>query len=66
MFESEPRVVPVECHECSLRTFVRRKESGLENVVPALAPNCRHSPVWTCPSLKIAFMKAHASVRNAL
>jgi hypothetical protein len=32
MFESEPRVVPVECHECSLRTFVRRKESGLENV----------------------------------
>ena len=26
MLESEPRVVPVECHECSLRTFVHRKE----------------------------------------
>jgi hypothetical protein len=64
MLESEPRVVPVKCHECSLRTFLRRKESGLENVVPASAPDCRHPPVVTCASLKIAFLKAHASVRN--
>jgi hypothetical protein len=64
MFESEPRIVPVECDECSLRTFVRRKESGLANVVPAIAPTCRHPPVVTCASLKIAFLKAHASVRN--
>ena len=60
MLESEPRVVPVECQECGLRTFLRQKESGLENVVPVLAPNCRHPPVSTCPSLKIAFLKAHA------
>lgn len=63
MLESEPHIVPVECHDCSLRTFVRRKEWGPENVVPAVALNCRHPPVSTCPSLKIAFMKAHASVR---
>ena len=64
MLESEPRIVPVECHECGLRTFVRRKELGPENVVPAVAPNCQHPPVSTCPSLKIAFMKAHASMRS--
>jgi hypothetical protein len=39
MLESEPRVVPVECHERSLYTFVHRKESVLENVNPVTAPN---------------------------
>ena len=45
MLESEPHIVPVECHDCSLRTFVRRKEFGARK---CRSRRCAKLPASAC------------------
>jgi hypothetical protein len=61
------KIEQVTCRECGLHMEVHLKESGFENVLTETAPQCRHEKglaVLKCPTLKLAILAAHKSLRK--
>jgi hypothetical protein len=58
------RIVPVRCEECYARTDLLRSAFGYRESWPTDAPNCKHRPIKSCPSMKAAFARARASVQG--
>jgi hypothetical protein len=65
--ERRHSIEQVTCRECGLHMEVHLKESGFENVLTDIVPKCRRergSAVLKCPSLKLAILSAHQSLRK--
>jgi hypothetical protein len=67
----DPRIEPVrivKCPECGLRAEVLLKQSGPENVLKEIAPNCRFKltgfDVFSCPRLKPTIAEAHQRLQK--
>jgi hypothetical protein len=58
------RVIPVRCEECYMRTDLIRSALGDRESWPTNAPNCKHPPIKSCPSMKAAFARARTSLRG--
>ena len=62
--KDRPRVVPVRCDECYLKTELVLRGNQHFELLPASAPGCRHLPVESCANLKAAFTRARDSRRS--